>query len=262
VIAQWRRILLDRVHGPPDTSDGGWIQTGPMRSYMCLVYDLYWLQLKHKLPKFLVQRLRNLETFQGARYEVLVAATFARAGFDIELLDEGIKDEKHCEFIATHKNTRNAIYVEAKSRHRRGVLHQAGTFDPSTDVKGDVFGLYADAIKQAPHGHPFLIFIDVNVPVALPPDTAAYGSVPVDQIPWANEIDTGLKERWMASSAPTKEIGVFVTSYSSHFEEDPSPVGVFSVFLSPNPATRLPDTRVLDDLAYCFHRYAIIPRQF
>jgi hypothetical protein len=60
-----------------------------------------------------VQRLRSYEAFQGARYEIAVAATFVRCGFDIEWVEE--KAKKHCEFNATHKGTGENIAVETKS---------------------------------------------------------------------------------------------------------------------------------------------------
>jgi hypothetical protein len=66
--------------------------TGPVTAYLCFSYDLYWLQLVHGLPKSLIKRLCSKEHFQGARYEIAIAATCARAGFQIELLDESMKE--------------------------------------------------------------------------------------------------------------------------------------------------------------------------
>jgi hypothetical protein len=133
--------------------------TGPVMAYFCFGWDLYWLQLIHRLPKSLVRRLRDHDNFQCARYEVAIAAIFARAGFEIELLDETEKSVRHCEFVATHKRTGGIVYVETKSRHRPGVLNQPGEFDTAAPVKGDLFGLYADAVGQPPsEARPYFIF--------------------------------------------------------------------------------------------------------
>jgi hypothetical protein len=264
VVVQWRKALLDLVKTPPDTSNGGWVRTGPVQAYLCFAYDLYWLQILNKLPKSLVRRLRDKEAFQGARYEVLVAACFARAGFDIELLDESVKSARHCEFVATRKKTRAQVYVEAKSRRRRGVLHEPGTFDLSADVRGDVFGLYSDAIRQAPQGHPYFIFIDANLPVQVPDTMPPYGAIPFDEVPWVKEIEEGLKARWSSTTGATVETAVLVTNFAPHFggQEGAAPLGLFAVFPSPKPITPLIDGRVLDDLVYCLRFYGTIPKQF
>jgi len=265
VVFRWRRALLRLLKTAATTPDGGWVRTGPVEAYLCFAYDLYWLQLIHRLPNSLERRLRDHEAFQGARYEVAIAATFARAGFEIELLDESVKSSKHCEFVAVHKQTRTEVYVEAKSRRRPGVLNQPGTFDASTHAKGDVFGLYIDAVRQAPRDpKPYFIFIDVNVPSNVPKTAPAYGPIPVDAFPWAKEIQEGLKTRWAALTEATPETAVFITNYASYFgnEQDAAPIGVCGFFPSPKPRAFVGDLRMLDDLVYCLRHYTKIPRQF
>ncbi|HKO60824.1 MAG TPA: hypothetical protein VJV03_06665, partial [Pyrinomonadaceae bacterium] len=88
--------------------------TGEVKELLVLADDIYRLQLVRKLPRKLVQRLRSYEAFQGARYEIAIAATFIRCGFEIQWIDERAK--KHCEFNATHKATGETISVETKSR--------------------------------------------------------------------------------------------------------------------------------------------------
>lgn len=133
-----RRESLSKLLATPPQADGGRIMTGPVMAYFCFGWDLYWLQLIHRLPKSLVRRLRDHDNFQGARYEVAFAAIFARAGFEIELLDETEKSVRHCEFVAPHKRTGGIVYVETKSRHRPGVLNQPGAFDIAAPLKGDL----------------------------------------------------------------------------------------------------------------------------
>jgi hypothetical protein len=257
VVVRWRTALLDLVRTAPTTPDGGWVRTGPIQAYLSLAYDLYWLQIVNKLPRSLRSRLRNKEAFQGARYEVLVAAAFARAGFGVELLDESIKAAKHCEFIATHKKTGSMVYVEAKSRHRHGVLHQPGTFDHSSGVRADLFRLYSRAVDQGPsEAHPFLIFIDANLPME--------PGVPLDKIPWVREFDEGLMKRRMAERGVTAETAVLVTNFAPHFgnETDAAPPAFCLLSPSPKPRAPLEDSQMLDDLMYCLrYSYDGIPRQ-
>ena len=83
------------------------------------------------LPDSLIKRLKDFHKFQGARYEILVAAVFTRAGFDIEWIDDTKASGKHPEFIATHKRTGRKIAVEAKSRRRPGIQEKLpGTVTP------------------------------------------------------------------------------------------------------------------------------------
>ena len=94
--------------------------TGPAKAHLCFSYDLYWLPLVNKLPLSLITRLKQFQAFQGARYEILIAAVFARAGFDIEWIDDVKAKGKHPEFIATHRQTKKKVGVETKSRKRQG----------------------------------------------------------------------------------------------------------------------------------------------
>jgi hypothetical protein len=67
-----------------------------------------------------MERIRLPDQFQGARYELSIAAVFSRAGYEVEWLTA--RDRKLPEFIATHQTAKTEIAVEAKSRHRPGVL--------------------------------------------------------------------------------------------------------------------------------------------
>lgn len=111
--------MLELLRRPGDADDDvstGHTLTGPAKAYQCFGYDLYWLQLIHKLPDSVIERLKDFRAFQGARYEVLIAAIFARAGFEIEWIDDDNASGKHPEFIATHKITGKKVGVETKSR--------------------------------------------------------------------------------------------------------------------------------------------------
>src|SRR5207244_2036670 len=119
------------------------------------------------LPRQLLKRLRSMDQFQGARYEIGIAAIFARLGFSIEFLDERTApDQKHCEFNLRDSRDELVVAVEVKSRHRPGVLHERGVVDENKVGRGDVARLIREAKSQSPGDKPFLVFIDLNAPLS------------------------------------------------------------------------------------------------
>jgi hypothetical protein len=98
--------LLGNPGDSDDAVSTGHTLTGAAKTYQCFGFNLYWLQLIHRLPESLIERLKDFQAFQGARYEVLIAAVFVRAGFEIEWIDDTKAVGKHPEFIAIHKNTK------------------------------------------------------------------------------------------------------------------------------------------------------------
>lgn len=122
--------------------------TGADAAYMHLAYDLYALDHNVKLQSKLVARLRNYDNFEGARYEVFVAAMLIRAGFQIEFENEDDRSTSHCEFTATFAKTGRKFSVEAK--HRAGGRLRMGHL------------LTSALAKHA--AHPRIVFIDINVP--------------------------------------------------------------------------------------------------
>jgi hypothetical protein len=266
-IVKWRTATIEVLRRPGDANDGvstGHTLTGPAKAYQCFGYDLYWLQLVHRLPESLIARLKDFRAFQGARYEVLVAAVFARAGFEIEWIDDTKAVGKHPEFIATHKRTGKKVGVETKSRQRSGAMNFPGTFTPETHRKGDVWDLYNKAIQQAPAGEiPFLIFIDPNVPDSPEKGLPSYSNIPVDTFPWMKEIRDHLMEIWNAATEPTPESAVLITNLAYYYgdNDSPSPAGMASFFPSTKPRVSILGDPMIADLIYCFQTYDTVPRQ-
>jgi hypothetical protein len=122
--------------------------TGAIAAYLRLAYDLYALDHNAELQDNLVNRLRNKDNFPGARYEVFVAATLIRGGFELEFENENDGSTSHCEFTATCKKTGRKFSVEAK--HRAGNTFRLGR------------QLNRALAKRANHTR--LVFIDINVP--------------------------------------------------------------------------------------------------
>jgi hypothetical protein len=57
-------------------------RTGPAQELLALAYDIYCLLQGDRLDWEVRDRLRTDDRFQGARYELAVAAIFIRSGFD------------------------------------------------------------------------------------------------------------------------------------------------------------------------------------
>jgi hypothetical protein len=266
-IAKWRAAMVELLRRPGDANDGvstGHTLTGPAKAYQCFGYDLYWLQLVHRLPESLIDRLKDFGAFQGARYEVLVAAVFARAGFEIEWIDDTKASGKHPEFIATHKRTGKKVGVKAKSRQRQGAMNYIGTVTPETHLRGDVDHLYDNAIQKAPKGDiPFLIFIDPNVPDSPQKGLPSYSDIPVDTVPWMKEIRDRLAETWNAATESTPESAVLITNFAFYYgdNDSPSPTGMVAFFPSLKPRVPILGDPMIDDLRYCLQNYDTVPRQ-
>jgi hypothetical protein len=167
---QWRIKGVNYLNAQPQPDGSyGAPPTGPLLAYMTLAYDLYVVDHNSRLDARLLERLKHKDQFQGARHELFAEATCLRAGFRIEHENENDRSSRHAEFTAVHKITGLKISVEAKSKHRPGMLGQAGVLgqaglresDGSLNLR---FGkLLNDAIaKNAPH--PLVVFMDVNMP--------------------------------------------------------------------------------------------------
>jgi len=88
--------------------------TGAIESYMHFAYDLYCLKHANEVEKLMIDRLKCPDNFPGAMYEVRVAATMLRAGFNLSFEDETSRRNTHVEFIATHNASGAKFSVEAK----------------------------------------------------------------------------------------------------------------------------------------------------
>lgn len=231
--------------------EGGWraAPSGDVQALMAVAYDVYTLQHAMALPARLIARLRDHAEFQGAKYEIAVAAILRRAGFTLEFLEGS---GRHCEFIARYPSGLR-LGVEAKSRRRPGVLHEKGRLDELTAVKGDVQSLFDDAKQQKPAGLPFLIFIDLNAPL---------GSTvtPIDQ-PWLKDLDACLATHEATrGDRPDPFNAVIVTNFSTHYSGDAQieSKGVALLIKAPRPADSLPET-VLHEVWVAVGRYGSPP---
>ncbi len=141
--------------------------SGPILFWLTLCYDLFCLKHKFSLPEplRLIERLKSKDGFQGARYEIAMAASLIRAGCDVNWINpkHALFGVKICELIATHRLTGISFAVEAKSKHRNGILNHKGIFDAEAEHNG-VSRLLKEALKKDSQSLPLVIFIDLNLP--------------------------------------------------------------------------------------------------
>lgn len=141
--------------------------SGPIAALYSMAYDLFTVANNSLLDEKLLRRLRHNDQFQGARYELYTRAFFLRGGFGIELENENDRKDSHCEFTATSKQSGKSFSVEAKSRHRAGLLGQVGDRKSEESIQLDFSHLFSEALgKNATHMR--IIFIDVNLPASDP----------------------------------------------------------------------------------------------
>lgn len=230
--------------------------SGPVWSLLTLGFDFYCLLAVNKLPAFLVRRLRDNRSFQAARYEVAVAAIMARAGYRITFLDEQEHEKKHCEFIATHGPSNTEIAVEAKSRIRSGTLHERGQFIYDGDVEG-IARLLRKAKRQRPTGLPFLIFIDMNLPLS--PELAPH------EKPWVSDLKHAIVKQFGPPSPgrPDPFTCLVGTNFAHHFghEDGISGRGEWGVVIPEYPEVAISDERLLHDLWVSLEQYDRVPAE-
>lgn len=164
-VMQWRVKGMNFMSKQPPLPDGTYTgtPTGPLQAYMTFAYDLYIVEHNARLDYRLLERLKQGDQYQGARHELFAEATCLRAGFAVTHEDETDLSRRHAEFTATHRASGQKLSVEAKSKHRPGVLGQAGTRQASNALNLRIGKLLNDAVAKKPP-HPLAVFLDMNMP--------------------------------------------------------------------------------------------------
>jgi hypothetical protein len=209
-------VFLTEHTGPEELAREGQVSAEPngwVRYLISLAWDVATLIQAGEPPDELIDRLRDRDNYQGARYEIAIAAIFARLDCSIRWLDAdpALRTVKHVEFEATHRPTGQTFAVEAKSRHRAGVLNHPGTPDPDNPLRADaraVRRLFLNAVEKAPDDMPFFVFLDINAPSAADAD-------------WQADV-----QRWMGrlpeptAEAPDVFNATYITNFSPHYDAD------------------------------------------
>lgn len=226
-LMQWY-AALEQFHEKNFSGNGGAIikvDSPPaiISALLSFAYDVYTLEHHGLLLPQLVERLQRKEHFQGARYELYVASAFVRAGFSIAFEDEDDLTSSHVEFTVTHRASGAKYSVEAKSRHRPGVLGQAGVPQPLDEIKADLSGLLVKALRKEAR-HDRIVFIDVNVP-------PSQGSLLESE--WFNKLASQVKRlEENPPSPPLPPAIIFLTNFPYHFVEGDKPLHGSGVFFS------------------------------
>jgi hypothetical protein len=228
---------------------------GVMAAYLCLAYDLYVIRDNAALQKEVIRRLKHPGQFQSARYELFAAATCIRAGFEITYEDETDITRKHPEFIARHKDGGQEISVEAKSRHRSGVLGQPGELTTDNETTAGVRRLLVQAFEK-PTTRPYIIFVDIN----LPPTPE-----PIPEKAWFDEIVKTVNRTVRRSDDGLEDFSMIIfTNHPDHYGADDEAVpkrDTLSVF-SKGPRIPMQQPEVLMTLHKAALQYGNIPNAF
>lgn len=231
---------------------------GAMLSWYRIAYDLYLIKHNAELQEKILRRLRNIDQFQGARFELCATASMIVAGFEIEFEDEGDTSKKHAEFLAKNK-TGFEIAVEAKSRHRDGVLEYKlppRRASQSLSKRVSIEGVLRKALTKNP-GCPYFIFIDVNLP---------YSDETLDGNPWFQEISEtveALQNEWEPEPFPANAI--FFCNDPTYHEVEKVPEGnSFWIYVIPiqKPRHPLPDENLTMQVAQAIIQRTNIPNEY
>lgn len=249
--AQQNEATAERIN---DGTVWGATPNGYCKALLSLAFDVSSLAHTNKLPDQLLNRLRSKEAYQGARYEIAIAAIFSRLNCDIEFTDENSKS-KHCEFIATHRETGSVLAVEAKSKRRDGIIHEPGTPEPVEEqLSGEaVRRLFNEALKQNPKDVPFAVFVDLNSP--LTPE------IPVEEKPWVKEVKHLMKSKLKNLREEDYPLNAaFFTNFSYHYQtENESLQGESMGFVIPHPKFAPPSPEFFGYIEGALTHYGFVP---
>lgn len=229
IILRWRheRNELLKAHQKPGDDPKQPVKaplTGSVKALQVLADDIYQLEHAFKTPRRIIDRLRDPRQFQGARYEITIASILARCGFDIDFIDDDTK--RNPEFIAQRNAER--IALEAKSRHRPGVLEQRGPMAQGDPAPAKIKEHYENALQQSPGGMPFMVFIDVNL--SLTP------AVPPNEKTWVKEAMKCFDDGRQEGKETDPDTGLILTNFGWHYYQDRGTTpGEFITVRSANP---------------------------
>ncbi len=245
ILRERARIGNIPLDGPLNAMPDGYV-----KSLLLLAFDVSSLVQKNILPETLLQRLKSRREYQGARYEIAIAAIFSRMGCDIEWTDVNSKN-KHCEFVAKHRETGFTLAVEVKSKHRAGVIHEEGS--PVEELSARMRRTFNEALTQNPKDVPFAIFIDVNLP--------ATPNVALDEKPWVQEAKTMVTKKLKGLDPGDYPLNAaFFTNFSYHYQsENEAEQGESMGVIIPHPKYPAPDPEFFNTLNGALRHYGYVP---
>lgn len=221
----WKKRPKKDTKTGPDGSKGAF-PDGWTYNLLSLAFDISMLiHRADEVPAELLDRLRNKNEFQGARYEVAVASIFARIGCNIKFIDNKNNKNRHPEFIAELPEENIKVAVEAKSKRRPGVIHESGDADIKNLKKTRIVPLVNEALKQNPGDIPFIIFVDINQPQSL-------SKTPEEHVKRLIKATENL--RVSPQDKPEEFSLLYITNYSGQFLEEEQMVKTYPTFVLPS----------------------------
>ncbi|MCK4445751.1 MAG: hypothetical protein KAW56_01575 [Candidatus Marinimicrobia bacterium] len=256
-VMQWRYSISEFQKYRNKSKNGLYnaVPSGPFKAFITLAYDLYLLKHHSKLQENLIKRLKNVDQFQGARYELFVITTLIRLGFNIHFEDETDIRRKHVELIAEHKTYGDKIAIEAKSKHRPGILGQPGTALNTDEIRVRLGSLVNSAISKKP-GIPYFIFIDLN----LPPDKMTV----FNDDPQIKELFKSIMTVEVSPEGMDYFNMILYTNFPYHYGDkiEKYPEDHLSVAISQKPLYPLKNISIIQDIQIAIKNYGQIPNQF
>jgi len=257
----WKRQSYEFMKAQKPQPDGTFVAVpnGPLAALNTFYYDLYTVDDNSLLGDDLLARLKHRDQFQGALHELFAHATCLRAGFTIIGENEKDPHRRHVEFTAVHKSTGQHILVEAKSRHRPGVMGRAGILDSAPDIR--FRQLINNAISKDPN-NPLAIFVDTN----LPPERAArfYAAQSTDPaIP--SQAMSALMDSVRKDHGGVDPYNLLVfTNHPQHYSMDdrPAPGSRWAGFISQKPRVPVVHQIALFDLFQATNLHGNVPNHF
>lgn len=256
-IVRWYSHVCDyqKLQQPGPNGLYAMVPDGISKAYLLLAYDLYILRHHQKLQERVIHRLKDTNQFQGARYELFVTAALIRAAFDLQFEDESDPTSKHPELLATDRVTGESFDVEAKSRHRRGVLGQGGDVEEPEALKLGIRRLLNRASEKC-GDHPLAVFVDLN----LPPERVS----PLHD-GWLLEVRSEMERLVQAANGLWPFALAVVTNYPHHYGRfgESDPVGM-SYILEPCGTIRNPlqHVDIVDRIEQSLRQYGTVPNHF
>ncbi len=229
---------------------------GSTSAYLLFAYDLFTVLHNNFNVQQLIVRLKDKIQFQGARYELFCLAACIRGGFDIILEDEKNNTTKHVEFKITDKENNLTFSVEAKSKHRSGLLGQPGERIPDEELKvGKITQLVNNAISKDSN-NPLIIFLEFN----LPPE---YADFVIGGKSWKKVFQIFEKIKKTSDGKDLFNL-VVMTNHPHHYGDDnsPDPDRIYSLVYSTNPKNIIKDKKSFDKVIIAALQYGNVPNNF
>jgi len=162
--------------------------------------------------------------------------------------------------VATHRQTGQEVAVEAKSRHRPGVLGRPGEVPTPSGFRAGLRGLVRDAIRKNPP-RPYVIFVDAN----MPPEVAS----PLSPVDWVSEVNQTIAQVDEGKTAAGVYVGssfnlLVVTNTPDHYgaEGGQTPGYHFYPIRPGLPARPIASPSALDAIETALKQAANIPSRF